>query len=405
MNTTTTPRTQDVPKTRDAFLAELARLRTAFDRMQPLVELTVRDHALDCEGYVVVWNTLEEGGIAKGGTRVTPNVSLDEIKMLARTMALKNAAAGLPLGGAKSGVRADPWAGDIKQRFQAISRRFACLFPEHGGPFGGLGYDIGARPEFCDWFIEATGMPQRFTGKTRARGGTDYDVEGIAGLGVAVAAREALAWQGQKSAGARFAVQGLGAMGAGVVRYFASHGGRLVALADPVVGGSWTLPADLADDVHRELVAKIAVRDYAATRSILDAVGRAEKEGDAVLYSEVDVLFPSARQDVIHVGNVDRIRARMLSEGANGPCSSDARDRMHARGITVLPDFLANPGGIIAAYVEMTSKVADKVAEAKAMTERVIGGNVRHVLEVAKTLGVAPTQSATFLALQRILDK
>lgn len=392
-----------IPKDRDTFLAALTKLQAAFARMQPLVELTVRDHALDCEGYVVVWNTLEPGGMAKGGTRVTPNVSLDEVKMLARTMALKNAAAGLPLGGAKSGIRADPQAADIKTRYQAISKRFACLFPEHGGPFGGLGYDIGARPEFADWFIEATNMPQRFTGKTRARGGTDYDVEGIAGLGVAVAARTALEQQGKSAKGARYAVQGLGAMGAAVVRYFDGYGGVLCAVADPVAGGSYTLNESLPADVRKELVAKVAVRDNAAVKALLERHGKRADAPDAVLFEAVDVLFPSARQEVIRPDNVGQIRAKMVAEGANGPCAGDTRDQLHGRGVTVLPDFLANPGGIIAAYVEMTSKASDKVAEAKAMTERVIADNVRKVLEVAGSLKVAPTQAATYLALARVL--
>lgn len=392
-----------IPKDREAFLAGLTKLQAAFARMQPLVELTVRDHALDCEGYVVVWNTLEPGGMAKGGTRVTPNVSLDEVKMLARTMALKNAAAGLPLGGAKSGIRADPQAADIKTRYQAISKRFACLFPEHGGPFGGLGYDIGARPEFADWFIEATNMPQRFTGKTRARGGTDYDVEGIAGLGVAVAARTALEQQGKSAKGARYAVQGLGAMGAAVVRYFDGYGGELCAVADPMVGGSYTLSDKLPADARKELVAKIAVRDNAAVKALLERHGKRADAPDAVLFEAVDVLFPSARQEVIRPDNVGQVRAKMVAEGANGPCAGDTRDQLHARGVTVLPDFLANPGGIIAAYVEMTSKAQDKVSEAKAMTERVIADNVRTVLGVAQSLHVAPTQAATYLALARVV--
>ncbi|MFO1050663.1 MAG: Glu/Leu/Phe/Val dehydrogenase dimerization domain-containing protein [Planctomycetota bacterium] len=394
-----------IPDNRDTFLAELGRMQTEFGRMQPLVELTVRDHALGCEGYVVVWNTLEPGGIAKGGTRVTPTVTIDEIKMLARTMALKNAAAGLPLGGAKSGIRTDARAVDVKTRFVAIARRFACLFPENGGPFGGLGYDIGGRPEFADWFIEATGMPQRFTGKTRERGGTDYDVEGIAGLGVAVAAREALAHEGRSARGATYAVQGLGAMGAGIVRYFDGFGGVLCAVSDPLVGGSYALPRNLPDAVRRELVAQIAVRDNHAVTALLHRHGRHAPESDAVLFEDVDVLFPAARQEVIHPANVDGIRARLVAEGANGPCTGDSRDRLFARGVTVLPDFLANPGGIIAAYVEMTSKVADKVAEAKAMTERVIARNVKQVLDTARKLDVQPIQAAAFGALARILAR
>ena len=124
-----------------------------------------------------------------------------------------------------------------------------------------------------------------------------------------------------------------------------------------------------------------------------------------MLFEDVDVLFPAARQEVIHPANVDGIRARLVAEGANGPCTGDSRDRLFARGVTVLPDFLANPGGIIAAYVEMTSKVADKVAEAKAMTERVIARNVKQVLDTARKLDVQPIQAAAFGALARILAR
>lgn len=391
------------PDHRDAFLAELGQLQVAFDRMQPLVEYTARDHKLGAEGYVVVWNTLVEGGIAKGGTRVTPTVTLDEVKMLARTMALKNAAAGLPLGGAKSGIRMDPREADAKTRYVAIAKRFAPLFPENGGPFGGLGYDIGARPEFADWFIEATGMPQRFTGKTRAMGGTDYDVEGIAGLGVAVAAREALTWSRRTADGASFAVQGLGAMGAAIVRYFTAFGGRLCAVSDPMIGGSYELPEGLPPSLRAELTDRITARDYSAIQRLVEEHGRLAEESDAVLFAAVDVMFPAARQEVIHAANVDRICAGMIAEGANGPCAGDSRDRLAARGITVLPDFLANPGGIIAAYVEMTSKSADKVAEAKSSTESTIAKNVRTALDAAASLDVPPAATALYSALRRVL--
>src|SRR6478672_8448612 len=102
----------NLPSDRAAFDARLKTLRDSFETMPPELEVTVRDPALGVEGYVVVWNTR----ISKGGTRITPNVTLDEVKMLARTMALKNAAAALPLGGAKSGLKLDPAATGFEQQ-------------------------------------------------------------------------------------------------------------------------------------------------------------------------------------------------------------------------------------------------------------------------------------------------
>ena len=133
---------------RDRFYDGLNAQKERFAAMKPELEMVVRDPAMGVEGYVVVWNTeisvggpLERAG--KGGTRITPSLSIDEVKMLARTMALKNAAAGLPLGGSKSGLRADSSAAN----FETLYRRFVQLckpmLHENGGIFGGFGFDIG----------------------------------------------------------------------------------------------------------------------------------------------------------------------------------------------------------------------------------------------------------------------
>lgn len=392
------------PASQAEFFASLQKYTLAFSRMKPAVEFTTRDRALGVEGYVVVWNVPKESGVAKGGCRVSPTVTLDEVAMLARTMALKNAAAGLPLGGCKSGVRGNPDAPSFKAQYQSIARRFAPLFPEHGGPFGGLGFDLGARPQFIDWFIEATGLPHRFTGKPAALGGTDYDVEGIAGLGVAAAARAALESGGGTAGGTCFAVQGLGAMGAGVVRYFSEYGGRLAALSDVFLGGSWRLPADLDGDVRARLTTALASMDKATVRELVEAHGEAIGPVGAVLYEEVDVLFPCAVHDVIHPGNHDDVRAGMVVEGANGPCKAESREALQARGVLVVPDFLANSGGIIAAHVEMTGGSGDLVARAKQRTTEVIGANVRQVLDLSSGLSVSPYEAARYMALVRLFE-
>ena len=151
------------------FLDEYAALEKRFQALEPEVVETFTDAAAGIEGYLVVWNTgiSANGPLAlsgKGGTRITPTVSLDEVKMLARTMALKNAAAGLPLGGAKSGLKANP----DEEGFEKKYRRFAQLMKPHlhenGGKYGGFGFDIGARPIHPLWISDELKSTRSFTG-------------------------------------------------------------------------------------------------------------------------------------------------------------------------------------------------------------------------------------------------
>ena len=169
--------------------------------MQPALEMTFTDPDMDVEGFVVVWNTAiskrgplftDGKGCGKGGTRIKQGLSLDDVKRLARAMAEKNAAAGLPLGGAKSGLNADPDAPDYEvkwKRFVSLVQEKGIL-KEDGGVFGGFGYDIGGKPPLnALWTIDELGSGKSFTGKPVDLGGTDYDKIGIAGLGVAVAGK------------------------------------------------------------------------------------------------------------------------------------------------------------------------------------------------------------------------
>ncbi len=389
---------------RQAFYAELETLKDHFEAMAPELEVTVRDPALGVEGYVVVWNTgialggpLE--GCAKGGTRITPHVSLDEVKMLARTMALKNAAAGLPLGGAKSGLKLDASAPGFEKQYRRFVRLCAPLLYENGGTFGGFGFDIGARPEHALWACDELKSTRCFTGKPLNMGGTDYDREGIAGLGVAVAGSTMIEVKGETPARATFAVQGMGALGAAVLRYSSETGARLSALGDPKYGGTWVFDKPLSADLHRALI----------RQDIGEANSRLSKEGkklstraEDVLYQRVDILFPCAVQNVVTAGNVARIRARYVCEGANGPVTEEARANLHSRGIPVVPDFVANPGGVIAAFVELTSKSSDKAEEAKTLAREKIAANVRKLFEIADRHDADPQDAGMYMALAKI---
>jgi glutamate dehydrogenase (NAD(P)+) len=232
-------------------------------------------------------------------------------------------------------------------------------------------------------------------------GGTDYDREGIAGLGVAVAGATMMQIGGRNPAQATFAVQGMGAMGAAVLRYFSETGAHLAAIADPRYGGTWSFDRPPSAELHQALVAQ----DAGSAITLLATEGkRVSTSAEDVLYSYTDILFPCAVQNVITEGNVDRVQARRVCEGANGPITEAARSRLHARGIPLVPDFIANPGGAIAAFVELTSTSADKVEEAKRMTRDKIAANVRTLFEIAECNGCEPQHAAMYMALTRIRE-
>lgn len=397
----------------NSFMAELEDLERKFAALEPEVEVVLKDEGMGVEGYLVVWNTgISAGGplalSGKGGTRITPGVTMDEVKMLARTMALKNAAAGLPLGGAKSGLKANPDDPDFEKKY----RRFAQLMKPHllenGGKYGGFGFDIGARPIHPTWICDELQSTRCFTGKPVDMGGTDYDREGHAGLGVATAARALLEFQGKPVRGATFAVQGLGAMGAAVIRYFSEHGAVLKSVSDPKFGGTYVFNMPPSP----EFIQALGRMDGEATQKFLAATGLQPAPAENILYQDADVLFPCAVQNVIREDNAARICARTVVEAANGPINDVARTMLYQRGITVVPDFIANPGGIIAAYVELTSSISAeenartrrKVEEAKEITIARITDNVRKLMTLTQEYNIEPAQAGRYMAYKNIFE-
>lgn len=397
----------------ETFNAELESLQRRFDSLSPELELVVRDPELGVEGFVVVWTTLTAansplGRCGKGGTRITPNTSLEEIRMLARIMALKNAAAGLPLGGAKSGMRDDPNAPGFERRLRRFAQLVAPMLIERGGLFGGFGFDIGVKPEHARWVCDELQSTRCFTGKPLDMGGTDYDREGIAGLGVCESAIAALEFEGLSLTGATFAVQGMGAMGAAIVRYCSEAGGILRAVSDPMVGGTFLFDRGPS----RALIDAIAYHRWDETRALLLHEG-VKGALDEVLYQPVDLLFPAAVQEVVTAHNVGKIQAKRVIEAANNPCTLDARAILAGRGVLVLPDFIVNAGGIVAAFVEMSSTLSPEenlatrksVEDAKKLTRERMRCNVSKTLELAKQYGVEPVRAARLLALRNIFKR
>ncbi|MCI5059859.1 MAG: Glu/Leu/Phe/Val dehydrogenase [Alphaproteobacteria bacterium] len=388
------------------FYNELEDFKTRFDAMEPALELTVKDEAMGIEGFVVVWNTaiakdgpLSQGGkgCGKGGSRIMKGLKLDDVKRLARAMAEKNSAAGLPLGGAKSGLNADPDAPDYEKKW----KRFVRLVKEEGvlcvdgGIFGGFGYDVGGKPPLnALWTIEELGDGKSFTGKPVDKGGTDYDKIGIAGLGVAVAGKTLMEENGKSAQDATFSVQGVGAMGSAVMRFFSEMGGKLQYVSDPKYGGTW----------HFE---NGATEEFIQEPSMENLEAEATKISDSYedcLYQDVDIIFPCALEDTLTKDNAGKVKAKFMSEGANNPTTDEAHQILFDNGTLVIPDIIANPGGIIAAFVELSSNADDLPAEAMKMTRERVADNVRTMMKYVQDLKtVRPDQIADYMTYKNIL--
>jgi glutamate dehydrogenase/leucine dehydrogenase len=400
---------RDIPATADAFYKELAELRAKFEAMQPELEVTVRDPAMGVEGYVVVWNTaICKGGplefMGKGGTRVIKDLKFDDIKRLARTMAKKNAAAGLAFGGSKSGLKLDPSDPDYEKKYRRFVDLCKPFLHENGGIFGGFGWDVGCKPPLnAIWACDQAKSLRAHTGKPVDMGGTDYDIEGIAGLGVAVAAKVLIEENGGVVQGKTFSVQGMGAMGAAVTKYFSEAGGALKFLSDPKYGGTWEITGSgspaLIDALFRQKKDDVT--------ALLAKEGKKISEDSAdALYADADVLFPCAMEDQIRADNVGRVRARFLAEGANNPTTAEAYRALFEKGVRIVPAIIANPGGIISAFVELASKVTPeenvrtraKVKEAKETTNTRVTANVKRLVALVNTLGVPPDEAADYMA-------
>jgi glutamate dehydrogenase (NAD(P)+) len=398
-----------IPKSAQEFHQQLSSLRERFQQMQPELEVTVRDPELGVEGFVVIWNTkISFGGplhaCGKGGTRITKDLKLEDVRRLARAMAEKNAAAGLPLGGAKSGLKMDPTDPMYEKKFRRFAELCKSFLHENGGVFGGFGYDIGSiPPKNAIWACDQLKTLRCFTGKPLEMGGTDYDREGIAGLGVSVAARTILQENSQEVQGKTFSVQGAGAMGSAVIRYFSEFGGILKFVSDPKYGGTWCLD-NLPSKALIEALSH-QKKDIVSALLLREAKKISEDSNEA-LYADVDVLFPCAFEDALNAGNAEKVRARFICEGANNPTTEEAHQLFFKKDIKVVPDIIANPGGIIAAFVELTSKVSPEenvktranVINAKEMTVQRVSDNTKKLALLVKKLGVRSDHAGDYIA-------
>lgn len=321
-------------------------------------------------------------GPAIGGVRLAPDVSTEEAFRLARAMTLKNAAAGLPHGGAKSVIFGDPKMPVAEK--ERLVRAFACAIADITDYIPGP--DMGTDERCMAWIKDENG---RAAGLPPELGGIPLDEIGATAYGLVSALEVAEALSYLTIDGATVAIQGFGSVGQHAARFLAEKGARLVAASDS--GGT------VVDAGGLDVAGLIALKR--AGGGVVEHGAGETGDRDAIIDVECDVWIPAARPDVIHASNVERLRTRVVAQGANIPLTEEAEAHLHANGVLVLPDFIANAGGVICASVEYhggtRSGAFDAIAEK-------IGANTRAVLEGARASGRPPRPVAMELAEARV---
>ncbi|HLN11846.1 MAG TPA: Glu/Leu/Phe/Val dehydrogenase, partial [bacterium] len=296
-------------------------------------------------GYRVHHSTVL--GPTKGGIRYHPDVTLNEVRALAMWMTWKCAVVGLPYGGAKGGVVCNPK--ELSRReLERLTRRYTTEIIPLIGPESDIpAPDVGTTPQVMAWLMDTYSMhrgysvPAVVTGKPLAIGGSAGRVEAT-GRGVMIAAREAARHLGMPLAGARVVVQGYGNVGSIAAQLLAEQGCRIIAASDST-GGVYNEKGIDPSALLRHKGRTGGVVNYAAADGITN---------DDLLELPCEILVPSALEGQIAAENAPRIKTRMIVEGANGPVTPEADRILNAAGVLVVPDILANAGGVIVSYFE-----------------------------------------------------
>jgi glutamate dehydrogenase (NAD(P)+) len=341
-------------------------------------------------------------GPTKGGIRYSPEVRLNEVRALAMWMTWKCALNHLPYGGAKGGVACDPSAlssGELER----LTRRYATEISPLVGERGDIpAPDVGTNAQVMAWFMDTYSMhrghsvPTVATGKPVSIGGSAGRAEAT-GRGVTIITREVARDLEIPLSQCRVIVQGFGNVGSTAARLLHDEGCRIVGVSD-VRGGAYRPQGlDLA-----------AVRHHAQeTGSIAGFPGAEPVSNAELLERPCDVLVPAAIEGQITGANAAGIRARVIVEGANGPTTPDADEILARRGILVVPDILANAGGVIVSYFEWVQDLQSyfwSEAEINAHLERLMVRSYRAVAAFAQAQRLSLRTGALIFAVKRVAD-
>jgi len=349
-------------------------------------------------GYRVLYNTSR--GPAKGGIRFDLNVTLEEVKALAAWMTWKCAVVNIPFGGAKGGVVCDPFTMSMAE-LERVTRRYTSSIIETLGPDSDVpAPDVNTNERVMAWIMDTYSMHHRHTvtavvtGKPVEMGGSLGRREAT-GRGCMLVTREALARLGMSLSKARVAVQGFGNVGSVTADLLAKEGATIVAVTDKSGGLFNATGLDIPDLLtwtreHRQLAG------YPRGEAITN---------DELLTSDCDVLVPAALENVITSKNAKKIKAKVICEGANGPTTAGADKILEENGVFVIPDILANAGGVTVSYFEWVQDRGGYFWDEATVNHRleaIITRSFKEVVTLADKHKVNMRVAAYMLAIDRV---
>ena len=349
-------------------------------------------------GYRVLHNIAR--GPGKGGIRFDKNVSLDEVRALAAWMTWKCAVVNIPFGGAKGGVICDP--GSLSRgELEKITRRYTAELMDQFGPEKDVpAPDMGTNPQTMAWIMDTYSMHARHTvtavvtGKPLSLGGSRGRVEAT-GRGLMLIAREAAPLRGLTLQGSRIVVQGFGNVGSIAARMCHEAGARVIAVSD-IHGG-------IQDPKGLDIPALLA--HFEKNRSLKGFPGTQPVSNEELLELDCDILIPAANENQIRQTNAANIQAKIIVEGANGPTTQRADEILTAKGILVVPDILANAGGVTVSYFEWVQDRAGffwRESEVNERLEDIMVQSFRDVAQMAEKYGVSFRIAAYMLGISRV---
>jgi glutamate dehydrogenase (NAD(P)+) len=351
-------------------------------------------------GYRVQHNVAR--GPAKGGVRFHPNLTLDEMKALAAGMTWKTATVNVPFGGAQGGVICDSKRMS-KGELERVTRRYASEILPLIGPY----MDIPAPDVYTDaqtmaWMMDTYAMTVghaahgSVTGKPSSIGGSKGREEAMA-RGLVAVVEEACKLKKIALRGATVAIQGFGHSGATVAQLFAEKKAKIIALSDTRGGVTNSRGIDPIK----------AIRYKERSGTVVGMPGASRTTNDELLTMKCDILVPAALENVITLNNAEAIKARIVAEAANGPTTPHADEILARKGITVLPDILANAGGVTVSYFEWVQNQQGLIWDAEEVNARLQKTIVRAFHEMVETMRkhhVPPRAGAMILAVGRVAE-
>ena len=356
-----------------------------FDEFGPEKILEVYHPKSGMRGFVCIDNT--SLGPGKGGIRMTPTVTKEEVFRLARTMTWKCSLAGLPFGGAKSGIIADPRKFDSKKK-KEIVEAFADALKAVSPSLYVAAPDINMAEQDMEWYYKKNGSKQSVTGKPKKDGGLPHEL-GSTGFGVYHSLLVAAKFAKLDVKNSTVAIEGFGNVGWFVAKYLSEYGGKIVAVSDSkgVIYNKHGLDFKKLAEVKKKEGSVIAYKPG----DILPA--------EDILEVNADILVTAAVPDLIKERDVNLLKFKMIVEGSNIAMTPVVEAMVEEKGILVVPDFVANAGGVISSYVEYIGGNEKKMFE---MVEKKITENTNKVLTLARDRKISPRDAAMEIAVARV---